>query len=229
MNTPSQYHLADPQRACWRPSLRSRSPARSASAPSRPAPPRCLPTPSASRRRRSRASPTSSRRFRPAVVSVRVKAKIEPASDNGGADLFQGVPGLRPPSRRPSAEALLPRVPRRRRSGGGQRPRQQRRGGRRPSEPRPVAQGSGFFISEDGYLVTNNHVVDGGQTFTVVMDDGDELDAKLIGTDPTTDLAVLKVDDGAQVHLRRTSPTTARSASATGSSPSAIRSASAAR
>ena len=64
------------------------------------------------------------------------------------------------------------------------------------SGPRPVAQGSGFFISEDGYLVTNNHVVDGGQTFTVVTDDGKELDAKLIGADPKTDLAVLKVESG---------------------------------
>ncbi len=66
---------------------------------------------------------------------------------------------------------------------------------RRERGPRPVSQGSGFFISEDGYLVTNNHVVEGGSEFTVVMDDGAELDAKLIGTDPRTDLAVLKVDD----------------------------------
>jgi serine protease Do len=57
------------------------------------------------------------------------------------------------------------------------------------------SQGSGFFISEDGYLVTNNHVVDGGSNFTVVMDDGAELDAKLVGTDPRTDLAVLKVEE----------------------------------
>ena len=61
-------------------------------------------------------------------------------------------------------------------------------------QPRPVAQGSGFFISDDGYLVTNNHVVEEGSAFTVVMNDGKELDAKLIGTDPRTDLAVLKVD-----------------------------------
>ena len=71
----------------------------------------------------------------------------------------------------------------------------QRRGGREKG-PRPVAQGSGFFISEDGYLVTNNHVVDGGQTFTVVTNDGKEFDAKLVGADPKTDLAVLKIDDG---------------------------------
>ncbi|RWP83767.1 MAG: PDZ domain-containing protein, partial [Mesorhizobium sp.] len=50
------------------------------------------------------------------------------------------------------------------------------------------------FISDDGYLVTNNHVVSEGSAFTVVMHDGKELDAKLVGTDPRTDLAVLKVD-----------------------------------
>ena len=62
--------------------------------------------------------------------------------------------------------------------------------------PRPVAQGSGFFISDDGYLVTNNHVVSEGSDFTVVTNDGKEFDAKLVGTDPRTDLAVLKVDGG---------------------------------
>ncbi|MGO8426140.1 S1C family serine protease, partial [Rhizobium ruizarguesonis] len=55
-------------------------------------------------------------------------------------------------------------------------------------------QGSGFFISEDGYIVTNNHVVSDGQAFVAVMNDCTELDAKLIGKDPRTDLAVLKVD-----------------------------------
>ena len=67
-----------------------------------------------------------------------------------------------------------------------------------------MSLGSGFFISDDGYLVTNNHVVDKGSSFTVVLDDGTELPAKVIGTDDKTDLALLKVDDaGAQVHLRQ--------------------------
>ena len=57
------------------------------------------------------------------------------------------------------------------------------------------SQGSGFFISEDGYLVTNNHVIDGGTKYTVVMNDGTELDAKLIGADKRSDLAVLKVEE----------------------------------
>ena len=58
-----------------------------------------------------------------------------------------------------------------------------------------MSLGSGFFISEDGYLVTNNHVVDKGSSFTVVLDDGTELPAKVIGTDDKTDLALLKVND----------------------------------
>ena len=50
-------------------------------------------------------------------------------------------------------------------------------------------------MSEDGYVVTNNHVVSNGNAFTVVLNDGEELEAKLIGTDPKTDLAVLQVSD----------------------------------
>ncbi|WP_019220528.1 Do family serine endopeptidase [Bartonella senegalensis] len=60
---------------------------------------------------------------------------------------------------------------------------------------RPIAFGSGFFISSDGYIVTNNHVISDGTSYTVVLDDGTELNAKLIGTDPRTDLAVLKVNE----------------------------------
>ena len=58
-----------------------------------------------------------------------------------------------------------------------------------------MSQGSGFFISEDGYLVTNNHVVEGGSKYIVKMDDGTEYEAKLIGADERSDLAVLKVDE----------------------------------
>ncbi|AFR26120.1 Do family serine endopeptidase [Bartonella quintana] len=66
---------------------------------------------------------------------------------------------------------------------------------KRPHRLRPIAFGSGFFISSDGYLVTNNHVISDGTSYTVVLDDGTELNAKLIGTDARTDLAVLKVDE----------------------------------
>jgi serine protease Do len=54
--------------------------------------------------------------------------------------------------------------------------------------------GSGFFISADGYAVTNNHVVDHAKTVQVTTDDGTIYTAKVIGTDPKTDLALVKVD-----------------------------------
>ncbi len=54
--------------------------------------------------------------------------------------------------------------------------------------------GSGFFISADGYIVTNNHVVDSADSFTIILSDGTQYPAHLIGTDELTDLALLKVD-----------------------------------
>ena len=56
------------------------------------------------------------------------------------------------------------------------------------------AAGSGVIISKDGYIVTNNHVIDGAQKITVKTSDGTEYDAKLVGTDAKSDIAVLKVD-----------------------------------
>ncbi len=60
--------------------------------------------------------------------------------------------------------------------------------------PKIAASGSGFFISPDGYIVTNNHVVEHADTITVRTADKRVLKAHLIGRDPTTDLAVIKVD-----------------------------------
>ena len=57
------------------------------------------------------------------------------------------------------------------------------------------AQGSGFFISSDGYIVTNNHVVDHATEVTVTTSDGKTIAAKVIGTDAKTDIALLKVKD----------------------------------
>jgi len=57
-----------------------------------------------------------------------------------------------------------------------------------------TGQGSGFFISADGYAVTNNHVVDKASTVEITADDGKTYNAKVIGTDPRTDLALIKVD-----------------------------------
>ncbi|MFC1900607.1 S1C family serine protease [Chloroflexota bacterium] len=54
--------------------------------------------------------------------------------------------------------------------------------------------GSGWIISEDGYIVTNNHVVEDAETITVILDDGRSFNAETIGTDPITDLAVIKIE-----------------------------------
>jgi len=61
--------------------------------------------------------------------------------------------------------------------------------------PMMMGEGSGFFISADGYIVTNNHVVDHAKSVTVTTQDGKTLDAKVVGTDPKTDLALLKVNE----------------------------------
>ena len=63
-----------------------------------------------------------------------------------------------------------------------------------PRQRRSNALGSGFIISPDGYIVTNNHVIDGADEIRVELFEGGELTAKLIGRDPRTDIALLKVD-----------------------------------
>jgi serine protease Do len=60
-------------------------------------------------------------------------------------------------------------------------------------EFRREGQGSGFIIDPEGYVVTNNHVVDGAETVTVTMNNGDEYTAEVVGTDGKTDLALLKI------------------------------------
>ena len=59
-----------------------------------------------------------------------------------------------------------------------------------------MAAGSGFFISADGYIVTNNHVVADADTIKVTLSDERELTARLIGRDALSDLAVIKVEGG---------------------------------
>lgn len=110
----------------------------------------------------------------PAVVSVNVRG--EQALGNNSAqdrllERFRGLPGL---------DEFLE-----------ERRREEEENGPATRETR--ALGSGFFISEDGLAVTNNHVIDGATEIQLVMSDGTELDAELVGTDPETDLAVVKV------------------------------------
>lgn len=67
--------------------------------------------------------------------------------------------------------------------------------GFRKQEPQiRSGSGSGVILSEDGYIVTNNHVIENAQNIKVVLNDKREFDARLVGTDPSTDIAVLKVD-----------------------------------
>lgn len=73
----------------------------------------------------------------------------------------------------------------------------QGRGGtqkRQVRTPKQEATGSGVLISSDGYIVTNNHVVNGADELTVTLEDNREFNARIIGTDPTTDLALIKID-----------------------------------
>ncbi|MCB1745915.1 MAG: DegQ family serine endoprotease [Gammaproteobacteria bacterium] len=65
-------------------------------------------------------------------------------------------------------------------------------------EPETKAEGlgSGFIIDADGYVVTNNHVIDGADVIGITLNDGREFDAELVGNDPLTDLALLKIKDG---------------------------------
>lgn len=128
----------------------------------------------------------------PAVVSVRVRSNIQPVRDDGPGDRQFGSPFDQLPESHPFRRFFDREFGDRGREFGQRR---DDRGFDRPRRARPVSQGSGFFISGDGFLVTNNHVIDGGEEFTIIMDDGTELDAELIGADPRTDLAVLKVDD----------------------------------
>ncbi|NBN78443.1 Do family serine endopeptidase [Microvirga tunisiensis] len=125
------------------------------------------------------------RAVQPAVVSVRVKQAAEPQMmnfGNRGPQMF-GMPGLED---LPEGHPLQRFFERR-----GEGDRGQQRG-----DPRSygMSQGSGFFISEDGYVVTNHHVIDKGTEFIVIDNEGTEREAKLIGADPRTDLALLKVE-----------------------------------
>ena len=117
-------------------------------------------------------------KVKPAVISVRVKvdATAKMTSMNGNDDASPMQPGA-------PLEKFFEQF------GGRGMPKGFPQGKRAVT-----GEGSGFFISADGYAVTNNHVVDRAKTVQVTMDDGSVYDAKVVGSDSKTDLALIKVN-----------------------------------
>jgi len=106
---------------------------------------------------------------KPAVVSITNKLKATPAA------LEQDQQGEQMPQLPFPFNQMIPN-------------------GQQQQEHAVEARGSGFIISADGTIVTNNHVVKGARTLSVTLDDGTVLAAKVVGVDPRTDIAVLKVN-----------------------------------
>jgi serine protease Do len=106
-------------------------------------------------------------RVSPAVVTITVEEEVQPQQSS-----LQGLPpGLR--------QFFDP-------YGQGQQ--------QQPVQPRKaISAGSGFIVNRDGLVVTNNHVVDGGKKITVQLKDGRKFEAKLVGTDAATDVAVIRI------------------------------------
>jgi serine protease Do len=116
-------------------------------------------------------------KVKPAVISVRVKMRTDPQLSSDDDNPFPKGSPMEKFFKRfgmPEGGPGAPNGPRGRQFG--------------------QAQGSGFFISADGYAVTNNHVVEKATSVEISTDDGKVHTAKVIGTDPRTDLALIKVD-----------------------------------
>ncbi len=129
-------------------------------------------------------------RVAPAVVSIRVKAN--PAAMTTREDDEDG--GSESSGKDNRKDNPFEGTPLERFFNGPKTQGQQHNSRRGAVPPPPVqGQGSGFFISSDGYIVTNHHVVDGAIKVEIVSETGDILEAKIIGTDPGSDLALLKV------------------------------------
>ncbi len=110
----------------------------------------------------------------PAVVFIKVEKKANPLTGQNplnspfGEEFFRRFFGQPP-----------------------QHPGQQKQ----PLKKRSMGQGSGFILSPDGYIMTNNHVVSGADQVTVTLLDGREYKADIIGTDPPSDVAIIKIDE----------------------------------
>jgi serine protease Do len=115
-------------------------------------------------------------KVKPAVFSVRVKMRAETQVSSGDEMPFPKGSPMEKFFKQFGMPEGIPNAPRGRQFG--------------------QAQGSGFFISADGYAVTNNHVVDKATTVEIATDDGKTYPAKVLGTDPRTDLALIKVEGG---------------------------------
>jgi serine protease Do len=121
---------------------------------------------------------------KPAVVSIRVKSEVTPqmTADDGRGTPFEDTP----------FERFFRQFGQPGQDQGQNRGQDQGRG---PSQHfYAQGQGSGFFVSADGYVVTNNHVVANAVKVDVVMDNGTVLTAKVVGSDPKTDVALVKVE-----------------------------------
>jgi serine protease Do len=123
-------------------------------------------------------------RVKPSVISVKVniseKVSSKDDSNNDDSPFQPGSPMERFFRRFGGPDGMPPGM----------------RGGPRGGRGMVTGQGSGFFISADGYAVTNNHVVDGADKVEVTTDDGKTYSAKVIGTDARTDVALIKVEGG---------------------------------
>ncbi len=112
------------------------------------------------------------KKITPSVVKIDITAKAQNAAEFGGSG--QIIPFGR---------------------SGGREPRRFFDGnGRAPQQPREQGAASGVIVTADGYILTNNHVVDRAHKVEITMTDGRTLTAQVVGTDPKTDLAVLKVE-----------------------------------
>lgn len=123
----------------------------------------------------------ASERSMPTVVHITTKAKTTVTNQRGPSDLFEyffGEPFGNPYGNRND------------------------RNPSREEKTVPLGSGSGVIISKDGYIVTNNHVIDGATEIEVVLHDNRSYSAKLIGTDPNTDIALIKIENSDLIPIK---------------------------